>query len=251
MIEEVYMPRWGITMEGGMNGADDRLPYSGRHYSVGYLKLWVAEAGQGPPLLLLHGLAAGADTWQPVLTALAEERHVIAPDLPGCRRSDKPETGYEVDAMASVVLGLMDVLDLSEVNLLGHSLGGPARPSCGRGRSTSSSTCAPTRRSAPDRTVASRTSPAAVEGDMGELARWKAKEVLPLVDAPAVVLWAPEGMAEKTRPLFSRASLQRAVEMMPNGRLVTVEGANHFTIGFAPDCVTQLVVTIEDLLVAR
>lgn len=101
----------------------------------------------------------------------------------------------------------------------------------------------------PDGTVASRTSLAAVDEDMVELTRWKAKEVLPLVDVPAVVLWAPEGMADPSRPLFSRASLQQAVEMMPNGRLVTIEGANHFTIGFAPDCVTQVVAAMEHLLI--
>ncbi|MCS6863432.1 MAG: alpha/beta fold hydrolase, partial [Abditibacteriales bacterium] len=56
------------------------------------LTLFAFEAGapDAPPLLLIHGLGDEADTWRHVFLPLAERYHVIAPDLPGFGRSDKP-----------------------------------------------------------------------------------------------------------------------------------------------------------------
>ncbi len=103
---------------------DTELVYKGQYVNIEGIKIWVMEVGEGPPLLLLHGLAASSETWMPVLPGLAASYRVIAPDLPGCRRSDKPDTGYEAKTLADIFVKMLDALNLPEVNLLGHSLGG-------------------------------------------------------------------------------------------------------------------------------
>ena len=52
------------------------------------------SAGDGPPLILLHGLQDEADTWRHIYGALAAQYRVIAPDLPRCGRSDKRARGF-------------------------------------------------------------------------------------------------------------------------------------------------------------
>ena len=75
------------------------------------------------PLLLVHGLGDEADTWRHVLPALSAQRRVIAIDLPGFGRSDKPDASYAVPWFAGVLLDLLDTLQIERVALAGHSLG--------------------------------------------------------------------------------------------------------------------------------
>lgn len=75
------------------------------------------------PLLLVHGLGDEADTWQHLLPMLAAKRRVLAVDLPGFGRSDKPNAPYTVPWYAAVLCGLLDTLQLERVALVGHSLG--------------------------------------------------------------------------------------------------------------------------------
>lgn len=82
------------------------------------------DAGGGDtPLLLVHGLGDEADTWRHVLPALAARRRVLAVDLPGFGRSDKPDAPYSVPWYAGVLLDLLDTLAIDRVVLAGHSLG--------------------------------------------------------------------------------------------------------------------------------
>ncbi len=76
-----------------------------------------------PPLLLVHGLGDEADTWQHVLPALATRRRVLALDLPGFGRSDKPDAPYTVAWYAAVLGDLLDTLRIDRAVLAGHSLG--------------------------------------------------------------------------------------------------------------------------------
>jgi pimeloyl-ACP methyl ester carboxylesterase len=86
------------------------------------------EAGTSgaAPLLLVHGFTGGRDDFAGVLDVLAEDRRVVAVDLPGHGGSDGPDDAdaYGLSAVASWVLRLADALDLGEAHLLGHSLGG-------------------------------------------------------------------------------------------------------------------------------
>src|SRR5215212_4384905 len=81
-------------------------------------------AGEGPALLLLHGITSSSQTWAKVLPALAEHHTVIAPDLVGHGESAKPRGDYSLGAYASGVRDLMAALGHDRATVVGHSLGG-------------------------------------------------------------------------------------------------------------------------------
>jgi pimeloyl-ACP methyl ester carboxylesterase len=93
---------------------------------VNGIDLFYHEAdGASPPLLLLHGLSANANCWGAVIAAgFAGSHRVIAPDLRGRGRSDKPETGYAMGDHASDIVALLDSLAIQQAVVIGHSFGG-------------------------------------------------------------------------------------------------------------------------------
>jgi len=80
--------------------------------------------GSGPPLLLIHGIGDSSETWLPVIPELARRHTVIAPDLLGHGESAKPRADYAVAAYACGMRDLLSVLDVDQVTVVGHSLGG-------------------------------------------------------------------------------------------------------------------------------
>src|SRR4051812_12207612 len=82
------------------------------------------KVGEGPALLLLHGLGCDHTTWEPVLDSLARRYTVIAPDLLGHGLSDKPRADYSVGGYANGMRDLLTVLGIDKVTVLGHSFGG-------------------------------------------------------------------------------------------------------------------------------
>jgi pimeloyl-ACP methyl ester carboxylesterase len=87
-------------------------------------RLAYLRAGDGPPLLLLHGIANNCETWAEVIPRLAQTHTVIAPDLLGHGESDKPRGDYSIAAYANGLRDLMTVLDIERATVVGHSLGG-------------------------------------------------------------------------------------------------------------------------------
>lgn len=81
-------------------------------------------AGQGPVLVLIHGIAGSAATWDDVLPWLAERYCVVAPDLLGHGGSAKPRGDYSLGAYASTIRDLLGVLGHTRATVVGHSLGG-------------------------------------------------------------------------------------------------------------------------------
>ncbi|MCW2651860.1 MAG: hypothetical protein JWR32_2836 [Mycobacterium sp.] len=81
-------------------------------------------AGSGPAILLIHGIGDNSSTWDTVQTKLAQRFTVIAPDLLGHGKSDKPRADYSVAAYANGMRDLLAVLDIERVTVIGHSLGG-------------------------------------------------------------------------------------------------------------------------------
>jgi pimeloyl-ACP methyl ester carboxylesterase len=81
-------------------------------------------AGSGPAVLLIHGIGDNSSTWETVQTKLAQRFTVIAPDLLGHGKSDKPRADYSVAAYANGMRDLLAVLDIDRVTVIGHSLGG-------------------------------------------------------------------------------------------------------------------------------
>ena len=80
--------------------------------------------GEGPAVLLIHGITSSSRTWRQVIPGLAEDFEVIAPDLLGHGRSGKPRGDYSLGAYASGLRDLLAVLDVEKVTVVGHSLGG-------------------------------------------------------------------------------------------------------------------------------
>ncbi|HEX5857308.1 MAG TPA: alpha/beta fold hydrolase, partial [Microbacterium sp.] len=84
------------------------------------LRMHVTEAGAGTPVLLLHGFPESSREWAPVMAALADRAHLIAPDLRGAGRTDAPKAGYDAPTVARDVIGLIDALGLDRVHLVAH-----------------------------------------------------------------------------------------------------------------------------------
>jgi len=81
-------------------------------------------AGEGPALVLIHGIGDSSATWAELIPDLARTHTVIAPDLLGHGASDKPRADYSVAAYANGVRDLLTTLDIDSATLVGHSLGG-------------------------------------------------------------------------------------------------------------------------------
>jgi len=82
-----------------------------------------ALAGEGPSVLLLHGLGMSWEWWRPTLAALSEGCSVCAVDLPGWGRSS-PLTTPSLESYGQLVGGLISCLDAGPTVVVGHSLGG-------------------------------------------------------------------------------------------------------------------------------
>ncbi|MGK2955235.1 MAG: alpha/beta fold hydrolase [Solirubrobacterales bacterium] len=80
--------------------------------------------GEGPPLVLIHGITSSSRTWKSVMPRLAEKYTVIAPDLLGHGRSAKPQGDYSLGAYASGMRDLLVALEIPKATIVGHSLGG-------------------------------------------------------------------------------------------------------------------------------
>src|ERR1043166_2431657 len=87
-------------------------------------------AGSGPAILLIHGIGDNSTTWATVQSKLAQRFTVIAPDLLGHGKSDKPRADYSVAASANApptAMGdLLGCLDIERGTVVGPSLGGGA-----------------------------------------------------------------------------------------------------------------------------
>jgi pimeloyl-ACP methyl ester carboxylesterase len=87
------------------------------------LRMHVAEAGAGEPLLLLHGFPQHWWGWYKVLPALAQRYRVIAPDLRGAGWTDAPAAGYTPEQLVADVVALLDTLELDRVRIMAHDWG--------------------------------------------------------------------------------------------------------------------------------
>lgn len=80
--------------------------------------------GDGPLLLLLHGLGGRSTGWTAIADALAPSFHVVAPDLRGHGLSDQPEGPYNMEAYLNDMAALIEHLGATSLQIVGHSLGG-------------------------------------------------------------------------------------------------------------------------------
>ena len=95
-----------------------------RQVETGRLRVHIAEAGSGPPLLLLHGWPQHWFAWRKLIPLLANSRRLICPDLRGFGWTDAPDEGYRTADLAADAVALLDALELDRVDLIGHGEGG-------------------------------------------------------------------------------------------------------------------------------
>jgi pimeloyl-ACP methyl ester carboxylesterase len=90
---------------------------------VNGVKLHYLIAGEGDPVVLLHGFAETSHMWLPLIAKLAGKHTVIAPDLRGFGQSATPEGGYTKTAMAQDIHALVKSLGYARIRLVGHDIG--------------------------------------------------------------------------------------------------------------------------------
>lgn len=89
------------------------------------VKLHVAEIGKGEPLALLHGWPQHWYVWRKIIPLLKDKYKLIMPDLPGFGWSEMPkDTNFQKDALAKIMIQLIEILGLKRVGLVGHDWGG-------------------------------------------------------------------------------------------------------------------------------
>src|SRR5574337_688952 len=91
---------------------------------------YLEEGDSKDTVVLLHGLGGMAERWLPVIPFLSKKYHVIAPDLVGYGKSDKPQVDYTPDLFRRTTLGLIEVSSLQNVYMVGTSLGGEVAAEC-------------------------------------------------------------------------------------------------------------------------
>jgi pimeloyl-ACP methyl ester carboxylesterase len=99
------------------------VPPREEQIAVGATKVHVLIGGQGDPLLVLHG-AGGNRGWRRWMAAVSQRYTIYAPTHPGFGRSDAADWMESIDDLARFYLWFLDVMGLSRVHLLGHSIGG-------------------------------------------------------------------------------------------------------------------------------
>ncbi|WP_428384019.1 alpha/beta fold hydrolase [Nevskia ramosa] len=103
-------------------------PEVGRNINAGGYTTNYHDIGTGFPTLMLHGSGPGVSAWanwRAVIPALSAGRRIVAPDLLGFGYSERPSgVRYNLDNWVQHAVGLLDALELQQVDLIGNSFGG-------------------------------------------------------------------------------------------------------------------------------
>jgi pimeloyl-ACP methyl ester carboxylesterase len=124
----------GTSVEGKLESVYEEVTeivYRSCHVTVveqrieaGGLPLRYLRAGEGPPLVLLHGAGDNSLDWKWVMPALARTHRVYAPDLPGSPDSARPAADYSPAFFERSLAAFLDALDIGQATFVGNSLGG-------------------------------------------------------------------------------------------------------------------------------
>jgi len=115
----------GVGFLAATSGITDerRLRFASVQTRVGTIS--TLAAGEGDPVICIHGLGATKASFLPTVAALADRHRVIAMDLPGFGESDKPISApYDAPYFARAVTALLDRLEIERAHLIGNSMGG-------------------------------------------------------------------------------------------------------------------------------
>ncbi len=95
-----------------------------KYVEAGGLRLCYQEFGQGEPVIILPGLGTSIDFWQLNIPVLAEHFHVLAVDLPGFGKSEKPDASYDLTWITEQIIAFMDAKHIERADFIGGSMGG-------------------------------------------------------------------------------------------------------------------------------
>lgn len=96
------------------------MPYA----TTSRARLYYEEHGEGPAVLLIHGLAGDLSAWRPQVDALSPSHRVVAFDNRGAGRSDQADEPESTQALARDTLELLDALGVERAHVVGRSMGG-------------------------------------------------------------------------------------------------------------------------------
>ncbi len=99
------------------------MPLQHHTAHVNGLRMHYVEAGEGPPVILLHGFPETWFCWRHQVPELAQRYRVIVPDLRGYGNTEKPTSGYDKRTMARDIFELMQHCGVSRVAMIGHDRG--------------------------------------------------------------------------------------------------------------------------------
>jgi pimeloyl-ACP methyl ester carboxylesterase len=231
------------------------------HARVGHTRLHYRVAGDGPPLILVHGYGAASSWWHRNMGPLAEQRRVYAPDLGGFGRS-WPKHRFSLEGTVECLVSWMQELGLPRADFCGHSMGGhiclrlaAAHPDCVRKLVLADASGLPlnarllqlawrsmrsqghTRfRFAPIAlATALQAGPLVLGGALHDLLADDVQTVLSGIAAPTLLVW---GERDLLVPLALGQALHRAIQ---GSRLVVVPGAGHNVMFECPDQFNQFV----------
>jgi pimeloyl-ACP methyl ester carboxylesterase len=101
------------------------IPGVSHHYvMVDGVRYHYAEAGEGEPLVLLHGFPQNWYMWREVMPELAKHYRVIAPDMRGAGWTEAPAGGYGKEQLADEIAHFMDAVGAPKARVMGHDWGG-------------------------------------------------------------------------------------------------------------------------------
>ncbi len=101
-----------------------KLGFEGNYIEIFQEKIRYQQIGEGPDLLLIHGVPGSLEDWHPIMNKLASKFRVTIYDRPGQGFSSAYNIGHTTEHNAKIALGLIDTLQLKNVVVIGHSYGG-------------------------------------------------------------------------------------------------------------------------------
>lgn len=110
--------------ESARSGLSGRDPFEEREIELHSHRAMYRKAGEGPPVVLIHGMINSSRHWRKVALALADRYTVIAPDLIGHGGSATPRGDYSLGAHAASIRDLLTAIGIEQATIVGHSLGG-------------------------------------------------------------------------------------------------------------------------------
>ena len=105
------------------DGAPHKPPLYSQTLLIDGIKIHFVEAGEGRPLLFLHGLGGSWEDWSASLQSFASSHRAMAIDFPGFGDSDKPDVDYSIEWLTGIVEKFLEERKLLRVSIVGHSMG--------------------------------------------------------------------------------------------------------------------------------